>query len=93
MKSLLISALTLSFKIWKSETVKSQKSQFIVKKGKALNFGSHKEKLGVNDSQTSINGNPVILLFIKNSAPTGISYGIFILVYTEFILVRLCRKL
>ena len=27
-----------------------------VKEGKTFNFGSHKEKLGVNDSQTSTNG-------------------------------------
>ena len=55
------SGLPLSFKIWKSETaisLKNWKSQYIVKKGKELNFGSHKEKLGVNYSQTSTNGSP-----------------------------------
>ena len=41
--------LPLSLKIWKSE-------KHIVKEGKALNSGSRKEKLGVNDSQTSTNG-------------------------------------
>ena len=55
-----IAGLPLSFKIWKSETTKS--SQYIViKEGKALNFGSYKEKLGVNDSQTSTNGSPGIV--------------------------------
>ena len=46
--------LPLSFKIWKSETAKSQKLEItvytVVKEGKALIFLSHKEKLGVNDS-------------------------------------------
>ena len=31
---------------------------YIVTEGKALNFGSHKEKLGVNDSKTSTVGSP-----------------------------------
>ena len=34
----------------------SHKTQ--LKKGKALNFGSHKEKIGVNYSQTSTNRSP-----------------------------------
>jgi hypothetical protein len=34
------------------------KSHFIGKEGKALYFGSHKPKSGVNDSQTSTKGSP-----------------------------------
>ena len=37
---------------------KNWKSQYTVKEGKTLNFGSHKEKLGINDSQTSTKGSP-----------------------------------
>ena len=40
-------------------SLRNWKSQYIVKEGKAVNFGSHKEKLGVNDSQTSTNSSPV----------------------------------
>ena len=39
-------------------SLRNWKSQCIVKDGKALNFGSHKKILGVNDSQTSTNGSP-----------------------------------
>ena len=39
-------------------SLRNWKSQYIVKEGKVLNFGSHKENLGVNDSQTSTNGSP-----------------------------------
>ena len=38
------------------EVMRNWKLQYIVKERKALNFGSHKEKLGVNDSQTSTIG-------------------------------------
>ena len=39
-----------------------QSHMYIVKEGKALNFGSHTEKLGVNNSQTSTNGSPELTL-------------------------------
>ena len=37
-------------------SLRNWKSQYNIKEGKALNFGSLKEKLGVNDYQTFTNG-------------------------------------
>ena len=47
-------------------SLRNWKSQYIVKEGKALNFGSHKEKLGVNDSQTSTNGSLLNTVYNKH---------------------------
>ena len=52
------SSLSLKFVSLRLPILRNWKSQYIVKEGKTLNFGSHKENLGVNDSQTSTNGSP-----------------------------------
>ena len=44
--------------VWDYQVSEIWKSQYIIKEGIALIFGSHKEKLGVNDCQTSTNGSP-----------------------------------
>ena len=52
----------------KLPSLRNWKSQYIIKEGKTLNFGCHKEKLGVNDSQTSTNESPAtdfsLILFL-----------------------------